>query len=53
MSFDKKNHPSICKIKKKMKPELSFNFSSTGEHTVGKIIFDKLQARKATVVDNI
>ena len=52
MSFDKENHHSICKIKENMNPELSFNFSETEEHTVGKII-DKLQVKKATGVDKI
>ena len=47
MSFDEENHPSICKIKENMIPELSFNFSETEEHKVGKII-DKLQVKKAT-----
>ena len=37
VSFDEKSHPSICKIKEKMNPELSFNFSLIEEHTVGKI----------------
>ena len=35
-----------------MNPELSFNFSETEEHKVGKII-DKLQVKKATGVDKI
>ena len=38
MSFDEENHPCICKIKENMNPELSFNFSETEEHKVGKII---------------
>ena len=46
------NHPSICKIKENMNRELSFNFSETVKHTVGKII-DKLQLKKATDVDKI
>ena len=52
MSFDEENHPSVCKIKENMNPELSFNFSETEEHKVGKII-DKLQVKKATGVDKI
>ena len=35
-----------------MNPELSFDFSETEEHKVGKII-DKLQVKKATGVDKI
>ena len=41
VSFNEKNHPSICKIKENMNPELSFNFSETEEHKVGKIIVKK------------
>ena len=52
MSFDEENHPSICKIKENMNPELSFNFSETEEHKVEKII-DKLKVKKATCVDKI
>ena len=52
VSFDEENHPNICKIKENMNPELSFNFSETEEHNVGKII-DKLQVKKATGVDKI
>ena len=52
MSFDKENHPSICKIKENMNPELSFNFSETEAHKVGKII-DKIQVKKATGVNKI
>ena len=40
MSFDEENHPSISKIKENMKPELSFTFSETEEHKVGKISQD-------------
>ena len=36
VSFDEENHPSICKIKENINPELSFNFSETEEHKVGK-----------------
>ena len=53
MSCDEENYPSICKIKENMNPELSFNFSETGEtgeHKVGKII-DKLQVKMAIGVD--
>ena len=35
-----------------MNPELSFNFSGTEEHKVGKII-DTLQVKKAAGVDKI
>ena len=35
-----------------MNPKLSFNFSETEEHKVGKII-DKLQVKKAIGVDKI
>ena len=52
VSFDEENHPSICKINENRNPELSFNFSETEEHKVGKII-DKLQVKKATGVDKI
>ena len=52
VSFDEENHPSICKIYENMNPELSFNFSETEEHKVGKII-DILQVKKATGVDKI
>ena len=50
VSFDETNHPSICKIKENMNPELSFNFSETEEHKVG-IIIVKLQVKNATGVD--
>ena len=46
MSFDEENHPSICKIN--MNPELSFNFSETEEHKVGRII-DKLKVKRPLV----
>ena len=52
VSFDETNHPSICKTKENMNPELSFNFSETEEHKEGKIIV-KLQVKKATGVDKI
>ena len=32
VSFDEKNHPSICKIKENMILELSFNFYESGEN---------------------
>ena len=41
-----------CTPDMNMNPELSFNFSETEEHKVGKII-DKLQVKKATGVDKI
>ena len=52
VSFGEENHPSICKIKENMNPELSFDFSETEEHKVRKII-DKFQVKMATGVDKI
>ena len=36
MSFDEENHPSICKIKENMNPELSFDFSGLRNIKWGK-----------------
>ena len=47
VSFDSKNHPSICKIMENLKEETSFSFSCVDEGKVSKLI-DKLQVKKAT-----
>ena len=48
MPSKEENQHSICKIKENNKPELSFNFSETEEHTVGKLT-DKLHVKRPLV----